>query len=358
MNVIHLVNDLKSNFYPEFFKNLDNKDIDHVVISSYTNLKYSDINEFQHFKCKIIHRYYFFKIFKIFNFFYLLKILYIKRKNKNIIHCHNTNLEGFFALIIFFIFKIKYVVTLRNTDINYTRTNFLTSFIYNLTLKYSSNIIVKTVPYSKFIPSKYTSKLVMIPNGLNNFWINNLNCVSSQKKVSEPFIIVIVADFYSNKNIDILIYAVKNLIINGFNIKLRIAGNKIGDSVEFYSSLIKKYNSFVEYVGILNNNSLLNFYRSADIFCMCSKNETFGLVYLEALSQGIPIVYTSNQGIDGWVNEEYGISIEPTVNNIENALSKIILNNWKFLPPDIIFFNRFKWQNISLEFEHIYSNNL
>jgi glycosyltransferase involved in cell wall biosynthesis len=48
---------------------------------------------------------------------------------------------------------------------------------------------------------------------------------------------------------------------------------------------------------------LLNNYRNSDIFIMPSYNETFGLVYIEAMSQGLPIIYTQNEGVDGYFKE-------------------------------------------------------
>lgn len=42
----------------------------------------------------------------------------------------------------------------------------------------------------------------------------------------------------------------------------------------------------------------------SDIFVMPSKPETFGLVYVEALSQGLPILYAKGEGFDGYFDEE------------------------------------------------------
>ena len=36
---------------------------------------------------------------------------------------------------------------------------------------------------------------------------------------------------------------------------------------------------------------------------MPSFPETFGLVYVEAMSQGLPIIYTKGQGIDGYFED-------------------------------------------------------
>ena len=44
------------------------------------------------------------------------------------------------------------------------------------------------------------------------------------------------------------------------------------------------------------------------IFAMPSFNETFGLVYIEALSQNLPILYTKSEGIYKYFEEgHFGI---------------------------------------------------
>ena len=51
--------------------------------------------------------------------------------------------------------------------------------------------------------------------------------------------------------------------------------------------------------------------RSCSVFAMPSIFETFGLVYLEALSQNLPVVYTKGQGIDGMFDNTVGIGVDP-----------------------------------------------
>ena len=49
------------------------------------------------------------------------------------------------------------------------------------------------------------------------------------------------------------------------------------------------------------------------IFAMPSFNETFGLVYIEALSQNLPILYTKSEGIYKYFEEgHFGIGVEPS----------------------------------------------
>ena len=64
---------------------------------------------------------------------------------------------------------------------------------------------------------------------------------------------------------------------------------------------MNSYKEYMTYYGeITDKKTLKNLYRENDMFVMPSKNETFGLVYIEALLQGLPILYAKNEGIEGF----------------------------------------------------------
>ena len=52
------------------------------------------------------------------------------------------------------------------------------------------------------------------------------------------------------------------------------------------------------------------FYADCDVLLVPSSAETFGMVYLEAMSQGVPVLYTKGQGFDGQFPEgEVGYAV-------------------------------------------------
>ena len=59
----------------------------------------------------------------------------------------------------------------------------------------------------------------------------------------------------------------------------------------------------MEYHQHCDKEEVIKYYNQSDIFVMPSLHETFGLVYAEALSQGLPIIYSQGQGIDGFFTE-------------------------------------------------------
>ena len=84
--------------------------------------------------------------------------------------------------------------------------------------------------------------------------------------------------------------------------------------------------------------------------------ETFGLVVLEALSYGVPVIVTKNVGAKDLLQGEFGLVIEPTKEAIEEAILKMKdINERKILNYNIV--NKFeidKYMNINEQIEKLY----
>ena len=82
------------------------------------------------------------------------------------------------------------------------------------------------------------------------------------------------------------------------------------------------------------------------MFAMPSIHETFGLVYIEALSQGLPVLYTKGQGVDGSLESTAGIGVDPlSIDDIAEAIKLIILNQSTYSNKTVPFTN-YRWNNI------------
>jgi len=69
-------------------------------------------------------------------------------------------------------------------------------------------------------------------------------------------------------------------------------------------------NNKIKMIGYLDrNHELLTCYKAADIFVFASKSETQGLVLLEAMAQGTPVVALAELGTKSVLIEEEGVLI-------------------------------------------------
>ena len=63
-----------------------------------------------------------------------------------------------------------------------------------------------------------------------------------------------------------------------------------------------------------------------------SRNETFGMVYTEALFAGVPILYSRGTGIDGHLSGlDVGMAVDPdNVSEIAEGLVDLVANNARY----------------------------
>src|SRR5690606_19601822 len=109
-------------------------------------------------------------------------------------------------------------------------------------------------------------------------------------------------------------------------------------------------------IGHVNKSQLLTLYRQSDIFVLPSIKETFGLVYPEAMSQGLPVIYTKGQGFDKQFQEgQVGYSInclEP-----DDIAEKILFvieryNELSIRSTELV--ERFSWERIVKDYQKVY----
>lgn len=90
-----------------------------------------------------------------------------------------------------------------------------------------------------------------------------------------------------------------------------------------------------------------------DLFVMPSHSETFGLVYLEALSQGLPVLYTKGQGIDGVFTASVGEAVNSrSVSSIGDGIKKIIQKYDSYKSIDDM--SGYSWFSIAKKYKQIY----
>src|SRR5690606_34369935 len=99
-----------------------------------------------------------------------------------------------------------------------------------------------------------------------------------------------------------------------------------------------------------------------DIFMMPSVPETFGIVYLEALSQGLPIIFAKGQGFDGYYNEKnIGFGVDAKNINDIALKTELIINNYEIMSKnvrDLNLVDDFSWEKIAEKYYKIYKLNI
>ena len=149
----------------------------------------------------------------------------------------------------------------------------------------------------------------------------------SEKKVWEarkPQNYLYVGDLIPLKNVDILIQSFYELVKRDGSVKLTIVGDGAEESSlkELVSN--KKLTENVVFTGRLSRERVIEVMLENDVFVMASSPESFGIVYIEAMSAGCCIVAAKREGIDGVIIDGVnGFLVEP---RDVDELSRVLLN--------------------------------
>lgn len=284
-------------------------------------------------------------------------------KKFDLIHAYTLFTDGNCARILSKKYGIPFIVAVRNTDVNY----FLKKMIYLRrrglkTIEESNSVFFlsdayKKEVFTKYIPEKMhfqTSKKVkIIANGIDEFWIDNTPS-DSNKYDPKELQLIYVGGIDKNKNISATQQAMSILEKRDINVHLTVVG-KIVDKREYNCLLTDKNTTFVR---ACSKEKLIEYYRNSNIFVMPSLHESFGLVYAEAMSQGLPVLYSKGQGFDGQFEEgEVGFHIEPTSpKDIADKITDLLENIEEYSERNICKAKKFSWKRIGQEYFDIYMN--
>jgi glycosyltransferase involved in cell wall biosynthesis len=375
LRILHITNDYSgSKVYKNLVLHLDKLGIEQIVycpIKNQNSINKNIINLevteskiiYSHILNKLIDRVFFkYKITKI------LKDIESKvdLSKIDLIHSHTWYTDGGVAYLLNRKYDIPFITTIRNTDLNifYKFLFFERKFGLNI-LKKAKKIILISHSYIVrlkselpliFYENQIIEKIQVLPNGVDDFWIHNFE-IKKSFKINSPVNCLFVGRFLGLKNVISLQKAIIKLSQMGIKVHLHLVGGE-GDHYNKVLKLLALNKNIMFYHGeIYDLNRLKSVMNKMDIFAMPSRRETFGLVYIEALLQGLPILYTKGEGIDGTYEEKIGerVSKNGEVNEIVTKILKMINNYESYhIPTEKIAVNH-NWKNISRGYLLIYN---
>lgn len=293
----------------------------------------------------------------------------------SIIHTGTLCMTGAVAFEVSKRFNKPFIVSVRNTDINaYFKTMWWKKrYFYSILLNAKQVVFISPQykkkcfehHFNKSISNKIEAKSIVIPNGIDSYYLQNRQLVP---KILKGSINVVFAGGYkNNKNLLLLIKAVVLLKNRGYNVTLTAIGRSLPNRKvsKRYIDLLEEEVIGKDYIHLIahkQKEDLCEAYGEADIFAMPSIFETFGLSYAEALSQGLPIVYTRGQGFDGFFKEgEVGYTIDALdVEDIANGIESVI-NNYSYLAQNVVDLSLnedFDWNQIAKRYNQLYNSIL
>lgn len=290
----------------------------------------------------------------------------------DLVHAHFLFTDGAVALKIFEEFGTAYVISVRNTDTNIYFKYFphLRGLASKILANAASVIFVspahkiKVYHYLNESTIKRLSKKVrIIPNGIDDFW--HLNRATPKTKCNDPSCrkVLYVGNIDKNKNVTRLVQILEQVRSSlEQDLTLTVVGPPKDDFPAF--SRVIEGKSWINYVGpVYDKPELQTLFSTHDFFAMLSSRETFGLVYIEAMSQGTPVVFTAGQGIDGYfaATEPVGIRYDLKEDIPESLAEKMteFCNDYAQVSQACLTASKkFSWAEITEQYAEIYATTL
>jgi len=174
-------------------------------------------------------------------------------------------------------------------------------------------------------------KIRIIPNGVNNGIFRNVDSKKIQELKREfclsedTKIILTVGRYHPKKGFDLIPGIARALKEKGIKFVWLVLGkNTSGISRKFKGCEENGIRCIEKYSGdnnedkfMLPTKGLVEIYKSADIFALPTLIETFGMVLVEAMAAGLPIITTDAPGVKDVIND--GVNgIKVKVNDVES----------------------------------------
>lgn len=208
----------------------------------------------------------------------------------------------------------------------------------------------------------------MIPNGIDDYFLENKQKHKLSGETMLPgehegfndsvlpsksaLRLITIGYLCKRKNQEMSLAAAKELSKRGYNVRLLLVGRVVDPE---YQEMIDG-EAMIEYRPECPKEDVLLLLRESDVFILPSHKETFGLVYAEAMSQGLPVIYTRGQGFDGQFPEGtvgYAVS-DRSASEIADAVERILGRYDEISTNCVECAEEFRWSGITQRLLEVY----
>jgi len=286
-------------------------------------------------------------------------INFVKKFKPDVINLHFTDSATFYVWILKFFVKTPLVVNIHGNDLHvFSHKNPYKYFIKSL-LNSAKKVIVNSDYMKSEFETEYPqlrNKVEIISNGLNVTEIDKINPVSF---ITSPYIFY-VGRLVSKKGVDLLTKAFAKSGISNLHLVIEGSGEEEGN----LRKLIKDNNldNLVHMTeGKLTENEKISYMKGALFGVMPSRIEPFGIVALEFLAAGTPLIASMTGGLKSILKDhkttlffenENVTYLSEKINEIyENGeLRQTLSSNGK---EEV---RKYDWYNISKHYEALFKS--
>jgi glycosyltransferase involved in cell wall biosynthesis len=306
------------------------------------------------------------KIIKSIKLFYLFPLLPLSRLVKetenikpNIIHIQGSNLSPYLLFALFMKPRgIKTLITihaLMKIEWKY-ETNMVNKIVKILSIPFENyaiakfdHIIVCSPAMKKLICEKGNPRIDIIPNGIQ---IGFQNLLFAHGIVINRPALFFIGRLEKVKGVEILIYSIPKVLSQFPDTHLYIAGSGSLNNSLLQLTKDLGIRDHITFLGWISDSEKYSYFKSIDICVVPSMCESFGIVILEAMALGKPVIASNVGGIPDIIeNEQNGLLFERgSVDELSEKIVRLLRD--KDLYKKISFnskrkANQFGWDEVA-----------
>jgi len=245
--------------------------------------------------------------------------------NIRIIHAHVANPGGVIALNLARQLHVPFMITEhRKGMIQQLLKDKRAEYIeFMHVVQQADEFVAVSKDQAKFIKSVCNRLPIVIPN----FVDENLFIPKASSRYPEYFVFSTLSGLIEGKGLDTLLKAIKLWMPERDKVHFKIGGTGyLKDSLQSMA-LELKISHLITWTGFVSREQAPAFYQDSDAFVLPSRSESFGIVYIEALACGLPVIATRCGGPEEIVNNLNGLLIDiDDVEQLVIALKKMYQN--------------------------------
>jgi glycosyltransferase involved in cell wall biosynthesis len=202
--------------------------------------------------------------------------------------------------------------------------------------------------------NKKNKRSIVVENGVDDerfkpLPLHEKENIRSQLNAKDKFVILFVGHEFVRKRLDLSISALSEL---SEDYELWVIGGRF-DNVSFFKSLCKEKNveNRVKFIGSTNEPE--KYMSAADCFILVSDYETWGMVVIESLASGTPVIMTDIGCAQAVIKDsKNGYIVESNEHAIANAIKKVQvdLTNFDMEVNCRDSIQKFKWDSVTQKY--------
>lgn len=275
----------------------------------------------------------------------------------DVIHAHFYSIAAI-ASVLKKKFKIPFFVTEHSSKLckNILNISKLDIKLAKKAYRDADKIIAVSSVFAQTLRNNFGIEPIAIPDVVD---VSDFQYFKREEK--DKFTFVSVGNLIPRKGFDLLIRAFTKAFKNDAHVFLNIVGD--GPEKNNLQEIVNQCDmkSQITFCGAMGRDKIKYVYQNCDAFVLASKSETFGVVYIEAMASGMPVIATSCGGPEDFVNEQNGYLVPVDDETaLVDALIKMRENAKAFNGLEIsdLCTEKFSPENIGKQLKNLFENQL